>query len=394
MRARTRYNEPPAQAASEKRTHMIIPLSIIRRIIHPALQPGVRLPLFLAVALVVMVFIFAGVFAWLEEGAGFGDGLWTAYITLTTIGYGDFSAKTLGGRVVTVLTSMIGIGCFGVFTGIIVEKAIKRRSRKMKGEGNYSGEGHLVIVNVPSYQEVKELLRELDLSPDFKDAPRVVLAESLPDMQVEFPGDLYESIDGFIKGPPSTLETLKRANLSHARACLFLSSAAQPALDDSNTLTAGLIERHWPQVITILACSRPDSLKNLRIFNIDGGINAIDLQMGFLVQELEDPGVFNVYSQLSSNRTGSQIYISRTPVSEWNRRGQVIGLGKLKQTIIALDLPTEIVGIKRQSEPDILLLPPNDLELLPSDRLVYMAKERFNWRGRGDEIVQAIEKIS
>jgi len=371
---------------------MIIPLSIIRRIVHPSLRPGVRLPLVLVIALIIMIFIFAGVFAWLEDDAGFGDGLWTAYITLTTIGYGDYSAKTTGGRVITVLTSMFGIGCFGVFTGIIVEKAIKRRSRKMKGEGNFSGEGHLVIVNVPSYQEVKELLKELDLSPEYKDAPRLVIADSLPGNDSEFPGDLYEKIDGFVRGPLSTVDTLKRANMSHARACLFLSSTAQPALDDTNTLTAGLIERHWPEVITILACSRPDTLKNLRLFNIDGGINAIDLQMGFLVQELEDPGVFNVYSQLSSKRIGSQLYISRTPVGEWSRSGRVITLGKLKQAVVALNLPTEIVGLKRQSETDILLLPPNEMELLPTDRLVYMAKERFNWRGRGDEIVQTIEK--
>jgi len=372
---------------------MIIPLSSLRRIVQTVLRPGVRLPLILVAALVVMIFIFAGVFAVLEEGAGFGDGLWTAYITLTTIGYGDYSAKTLGGRVVTVITSMLGIGCFGVFTGVIVEAAIKRRSRKMKGEGNYSGEGHLVIVNVPSYQELKELLKELDLSPDYKDAPRVILAGALPGNDAEFPGDLYERVEGFIKGPPSTLETLKRANLSHARACLFLSTPAEPALDDTNTLTAGLIERHWPEVITVLACSRGETLKNLKLFNIDGGINAIDLQMGFLVQELEDPGVFNVYSQLSSNKAGSQIYISRTPLGEWNKSGRVIALGELKQAVIRLDIPAEIVGIKRKSEPDILLLPPNDLELNPSDHLVYMAKARFDWRGGGAEIVQAIENI-
>jgi len=121
-----------------------------------------RYPLTLSTILFGMILVFALVFSVFEKDATFADGLWTAYITVTTIGYGDFSAHTPAGRIITVLTSLFGIGCFAVFTGIIVEKALQRRMKKMKGEGTFSGDGHLVIINVPSYEEIRELLNNFN----------------------------------------------------------------------------------------------------------------------------------------------------------------------------------------------------------------------------------------
>jgi voltage-gated potassium channel len=351
-------------------------------------QREFRYPLTLILILLGMILVFATVFSLFEKEASFADGLWTAYITVTTIGYGDFSAHTPQGRVITVLTSLFGIGCFAVFTGIIVEKALQRRMKKVKGEGQYTREGHLVIVNVPSYDEVRELLKELDLSPDLKEIPRVILTESLPCGDKEIPDFLSSNIDGFIKGVPPSKETLVRANISKSRACLFMSSNAEPKLDDTNTITAGLIEKNWPQVTTIIACNRSETMQNLKAFNIDGGINATDLNVGLLVQELEDPGVFEVYRQLSSNAGGCQIYISRTPMANWNGDLNQLSLGKIKIAVIQLNLPIEIVGIKRESENKILLNPSNDEQVLPTDRLVYIAKLRFDWLKESAEILK------
>lgn len=348
-----------------------------------------RYPVTLVVILFGMILVFAAIFSLFEEKASFTDGLWTAYITVTTIGYGDFSAQTTEGRMITVLTSLFGIGCFAVFTGIIVEKALQRRMKKVKGEGKYTGEGHLVIVNVPAYGETRELLKELDLSPDLREVPRIILTASLPDGDKEIPGFLSSRIEGFVMGLPTSGETLDRANISKAMACLFMSSTTDPKLDDTNTLTAGLIEKSWPQVITIIACSRSETIKNLKAFNIDGGINATDLNVGLLVQELEDPGVFEVYSQLSSNAGGSQIYISRTPIGNWNGDISRLTLRKIKIAAVHLDMPVEIVGIKRKSEDNIMLNPDNGEKMLPTDQLVYMAKERFEWKKNSLDILNA-----
>lgn len=47
------------------------------------------------------------------------DALWWSYITITTVGYGDFYPVTTLGRIVAGLISLGGIGLYGTFTGFI-----------------------------------------------------------------------------------------------------------------------------------------------------------------------------------------------------------------------------------------------------------------------------------
>ena len=49
----------------------------------------------------------------------FGDALWWAIVTATTVGYGDVSPVTLEGRVIAVILMMSGIGVIGAFTATI-----------------------------------------------------------------------------------------------------------------------------------------------------------------------------------------------------------------------------------------------------------------------------------
>lgn len=50
---------------------------------------------------------------------GFGDALWWAVVTATTVGYGDVSPVTLEGRLIAILLMVTGIGVIGVFTATV-----------------------------------------------------------------------------------------------------------------------------------------------------------------------------------------------------------------------------------------------------------------------------------
>jgi hypothetical protein len=92
---------------------------------------------------------------------------------------------------------------------------------------------------------------------------------------------------------------------------------------------------------------------------------------------------------LSSNAGGSQIYISRTPMGNWDGDINQLTIRQIKISAIHLDLPTEIIGIKRESNEQLLLNPANDERMLPTDRLVYVAKQRFDWQKKSAEILNA-----
>ncbi len=47
------------------------------------------------------------------------DALWWAFVTITTVGYGDYFPITLEGRVVAAILMIAGVGLFGTFTGFI-----------------------------------------------------------------------------------------------------------------------------------------------------------------------------------------------------------------------------------------------------------------------------------
>jgi voltage-gated potassium channel len=73
--------------------------------------------------------IFFGLFAWLVVDAAaiayfeklpFADALYFTFVTGLTIGYGDIAPVTLAGRVVAILTGLIGI----LITGLIVAVAV------------------------------------------------------------------------------------------------------------------------------------------------------------------------------------------------------------------------------------------------------------------------------
>lgn len=68
------------------------------------------------------------------ENRSFLDGLWWSFVTVTTVGYGDMSPKTGGGKILASIIMLIGIGVIGMLTGTIstffINKKVSNRSFK------------------------------------------------------------------------------------------------------------------------------------------------------------------------------------------------------------------------------------------------------------------------
>ena len=77
------------------------------------------------VAAMLVLLIGSSLVAFVEpgvEGANIqtgADAFWWAWVTITTVGYGDRFPVTEGGRVVGMLTMAVGIGIFGVLTSYL-----------------------------------------------------------------------------------------------------------------------------------------------------------------------------------------------------------------------------------------------------------------------------------
>jgi len=53
------------------------------------------------------------------------DAIWWAYVTITTVGYGDKYPITTEGRIIAAVLMMTGVGVFGTFTGYLASWFVK-----------------------------------------------------------------------------------------------------------------------------------------------------------------------------------------------------------------------------------------------------------------------------
>jgi voltage-gated potassium channel len=80
---------------------------------------------FTLVSLISIILVFLGAIMILHferngDGSNIknaGDAIWWSFVTMTTVGYGDFYPVTFAGRVVASILMTAGVGLFGTFTG-------------------------------------------------------------------------------------------------------------------------------------------------------------------------------------------------------------------------------------------------------------------------------------
>jgi len=60
---------------------------------------------------------------------GYGDGIWWAVVTATTVGYGDISPSTLPGRIIAVVLMVVGIGLMSTLAASITTHFVQQKPR-------------------------------------------------------------------------------------------------------------------------------------------------------------------------------------------------------------------------------------------------------------------------
>ncbi|WP_238220063.1 potassium channel family protein [Tsukamurella pulmonis] len=91
--------------------------------LHRARLTRARLAVFVGTTSVLVVFLCSLAFLDAERGApdtkvtGYGDALWWAAVTVTTVGYGDVYPVTTEGRIVALLLMVVGIGLISFVIG-------------------------------------------------------------------------------------------------------------------------------------------------------------------------------------------------------------------------------------------------------------------------------------
>lgn len=316
------------------------------------------------VALVLLVLVLAATvaFSYFEKNLGIFDALWWSVVTVTTVGYGDISPATPGGRMVGIVLMMMGIGFLGVLTASIASILIEKKFMENKGMKSVTVKRHFVICgwNFRGH----DIVEELRADHKSKKAPIVVIA-GLREKPVD------DSNLWFIRGEINP-EILEKANLKEAQTVILLSdddldSHVRDAKTILDTLT---IKSLYPEIYVCVELIESKNIGHCQRAKADEIIVAGELSTNLLVQAALDHGITQMITELVSNRYGNELYKIDPPSSLAGETFYEV-MCKLKK-----DHGILCLAVENRSTHKLIANPDSGYRLDAEDELVVIAMNR------------------
>lgn len=114
------------------------------------------------------------------------DAAWLSVTSITTVGYGDYSASTIEGRVTTtVLIYIIGIWLLAQLAGDFLDFRADKRERMIRGLWSWKDmTDHILIINTPTTEGDRYLIRlieQIKQTPEMESLPIEIATSAYPD---------------------------------------------------------------------------------------------------------------------------------------------------------------------------------------------------------------------
>tara|TARA_B100000315_G_C14581291_1_gene590605 strand:+ start:1053 stop:2156 length:1104 start_codon:yes stop_codon:yes gene_type:complete len=299
-----------------------------------------------------------------ESTLSAADSLWWAVVTMTTVGYGDISPASPGGRIVGAILMIFGIGLLGMFTATMATMLIENRFLEGKGVKPVKVKQHMIICGW-NYK-AERIVAELRADQKAARSPIVVIAE-FQDKPLVDDDDLY-----FVSGVVNK-ETLSRANSRDAFGAILLADErVEHHVRDAKTILDTLtIKTITPDLYACVELVDRSNIEHCKRAKADEIIVAGELSTNLLVQAALDHGVTQVITELVTNRIGNDIFKISPP-------SDLIGSTFLDAlTVLKRDRDLITLAIERTSEGRFLANPSNNCIIKDGDQLVVIGIERL-----------------
>ncbi|KHF41067.1 potassium channel family protein [Halalkalibacter okhensis] len=286
------------------------------------------------------------------------DGIWWAFITVSTVGYGDFVPESTMARVVAIVLIFVGVGFMTLLVTSFAGAAVSINQSTKEGTIAFIGEDHLVIVgwNERSRQSIENIQKK---QPYLK---IVLIDETLPQLP-KSPKNIH-----FVKGNSSEDAILKQANISLARSVLITAkhSGSEFTADARTILTILAIKGLNPHISITAEILTKEQLANAERAGADQCVESTTLTGAVLSSNLlqhEASEIVNQFLEYSQNDL-----ISLLPIKE-----DLIGQPFIDVLTNYYKKEMQIIGLKRSGQ--IFFHPHATLSLEKKDELIMI---KFN----------------
>ncbi|PKB70457.1 MAG: hypothetical protein BZY87_10580 [SAR202 cluster bacterium Io17-Chloro-G6] len=295
-----------------------------------------------------------------------GDSFWYSMISITTIGYGDLTADTVGSRIGTIFfITLLGLTAFTASAGMLISWLIELQYRERTGMGRLYVNGHILIINYPNESRVRHIIDEFTSDPKHRDDDIAVVSDRVETLPFSYP-NVY-----FVRGSPLETETYERAAMGEAQRAIVLSTGYDDPSSDSIVASAvSVLHRVNPGIVATAECIDPkhavlfEGMENVSL------VFPLQLANNLLVQESQDPGVSQLTQVITSNQMEGTLLSIRVESVPDN---QVPYPHVAKHM---LDRDINLVGVVRSGTVHLRFV---DLFPVADDVLVYISSSRLEW---------------
>lgn len=273
------------------------------------------MPILIFVSLLAACAIFVTIVERQTNSKDFGsifDGFWWAIVTFSTTGYGDAVPKTTWGRIIAVISILIGVAGMSMLSGSLASWLIDRNTKARRGLVDYSGvKDHFIICGWK--QDMHEILIDIIDATEGMTAEKIVIISNVDFNKFEQIQE-QERLRGlrFVRGDYFSNNQLKRAGVNHARKVMVLAdtgeNSASTEIDSRTVLTVLTVKSIAKEVYVVAELLDKKFETYLRYVRCDEILFIKDVARKMLARTSAVNGFSHIfYELLTQNENGCRI---------------------------------------------------------------------------------------